>query len=65
MQCRFIDTGFNDAFTNMAIDEAILQNCRVPTLRVYSWNPKAVSIGYNQNIIKLDSRHLQSSINLT
>ena len=52
MQCRFIDTGANDAYTNMAIDEAILQNCRVPALRVYSWSPKAVSIGYNQNIIK-------------
>jgi lipoyl(octanoyl) transferase len=52
MKCRFIDTGFNDAFTNMAIDEAILQNCQIPTLRVYSWNPKAVSIGYNQNLHK-------------
>ena len=52
MKCRFIDTGFNDAFTNMAIDEAILQHCQIPTLRVYSWNPKAVSIGYNQNLEK-------------
>lgn len=52
MKCRFIDTGFNDAFTNMAIDETILQHCQIPTLRVYSWSPKAVSIGYNQNIIK-------------
>jgi lipoyl(octanoyl) transferase len=50
MQCRFIDTGINDAYTNMAIDEAILQNSLVPTLRVYSWKPRAVSIGYNQNI---------------
>ena len=52
MQCRFIDTGFNDAFTNMAIDEALLINSNIPILRVYSWSPKAVSIGYNQNIIK-------------
>ena len=51
MQCRFIDTGFNDAFTNMAIDEALL-NSKIPVLRVYSWDPKAISIGYNQNIEK-------------
>ena len=52
MKCRFIDTGFNDAFTNMAIDEVLLVNSKTPILRVYSWNPKAVSIGYNQNIMK-------------
>jgi len=50
MQCRFIDTGANDAFTNMAVDEALLINSNIPILRVYSWNPKAVSIGYNQDI---------------
>ena len=50
MQCRFIDTGFNNAFTNMAIDEAILRYCQIPTLRVYGWNPAAISIGYNQDI---------------
>jgi len=52
MQCRFIDSGFNDAFTNMAIDEALLQFCQVPTLRVYGWNPASISVGYNQNIQK-------------
>ena len=52
MICRFIDTGANDAYTNMAIDEAILQHCKIPTLRVYSWNPKAVSVGYNQDMMK-------------
>ena len=54
MKCRFIDTGFNDAFTNMAIDEALL-NSNVPVLRVYGWKP-AVSLGYNQNLdgINLD-----------
>lgn len=50
MKCRFIDTGANDAFTNMAIDEAILHYCKVPVLRVYAWNPAAVSIGCNQDI---------------
>jgi len=52
MQSRFIDTKFNDAFTNMAIDEAILHYSKIPTLRVYGWNPSAISIGYNQNLEK-------------
>ncbi|MEK6948692.1 MAG: biotin/lipoate A/B protein ligase family protein [Nanoarchaeota archaeon] len=50
MQCRFIDTGFKNAFENMAIDEAILHYCKIPTLRVYGWKPAAISIGYNQDI---------------
>lgn len=49
MKCRFIDTGFNAAYTNMAIDEAILHFCKIPTLRVYAWKPSAISIGYSQN----------------
>ncbi|MBW2976078.1 lipoate--protein ligase family protein [Candidatus Woesearchaeota archaeon] len=52
MQCRFIDTGFNDAYANMAVDEAILSCCKVPALRVYGWEPAAISIGYNQDISK-------------
>ena len=52
MHCRFIDTGFNDAFTNMAIDEALLQQCQIPILRVYQWKPSSVSIGQNQDLIK-------------
>ncbi len=52
MQCRFIDTGFRNAFENMAIDEAILRCCKMPTLRVYGWKPAAISIGYNQDAEK-------------
>jgi len=51
MKCRFIDTGTNDAFANMAIDEALL-NSKIPVLRVYQWKPNAISIGYNQDINK-------------
>jgi len=51
---RFIDTGVNNAFLNMAIDEAILdahiQGGVLPTMRVYQWNPPALSLGYNQAI---------------
>jgi len=52
MQCRFIDTGHNDAFTNMAIDEALALTANIPVLRLYQWSPKAISIGYNQDINK-------------
>ena len=52
MQCRFINTGFMDAYANMAIDEAILHYCQIPTLRIYGWKPSSISVGYNQDIIK-------------
>ena len=52
MQCRFIDTGLRNAYENMAIDEAILHYCKIPTLRVYGWKPAAISIGYNQDAEK-------------
>jgi lipoate-protein ligase A len=50
---RIIFTGANDAFFNMAMDEALLCSCRngssPPVLRLYLWNPPAVSLGYAQN----------------
>ena len=37
---------------NMAVDEALLENAYknpdIPTLRLYSWNPYAVSLGHAQ-----------------
>jgi lipoate-protein ligase A len=54
MVWRFINSGDLDAYTNMAVDEAIMtafQNGLVPpTLRLYGWNPPAVSIGHFQKI---------------
>lgn len=51
---RLLKLETNDAFTNMAIDEAIVTariEGRVPnTLRFYRWNPSAVSIGRFQNV---------------
>ena len=51
---RLIELETHDAFTNMAIDEAILrhrQEGQVPdTFRVYRWKPSAVSIGCFQGI---------------
>ncbi len=55
-QWRLIRTGFNDAFTNMAIDEAILNSvveAAAPnTVRFYRWKPSAVSIGFSQQVEK-------------
>jgi lipoate-protein ligase A len=51
---RLIYLETHDAFMNMAIDEAILtarMANKVPnTLRLYKWQPSAVSIGRNQNL---------------
>src|SRR5262245_50554921 len=51
---RLLDTGPADGFTNMAIDEAILEmhdpTGGLPTLRFYTWSPTALSLGYGQPI---------------
>ena len=50
---RLLGLETNNAFVNMAIDEAVLTariDEKVPnTLRFYRWEPPAVSIGKNQN----------------
>jgi lipoate-protein ligase A len=49
---RLLETGFNDAYFNMGLDEAVLESVssgtQAPTLRLYGWNPKAISLGYFQ-----------------
>jgi lipoate-protein ligase A len=49
---RLIENNTNNAFYNMAVDEAIMilhsQNKVPPTLRFYSWEPAALSLGYFQ-----------------
>ncbi len=51
---RLIESGYLDAYTNMAIDEAVfLMREKLglpPTLRFYAWKPTAISIGYFQRI---------------
>jgi len=49
----YIDTGFNNAYINMAIDEVLLSS-RVPVLRLYQWKPCAVSIGRYQDLNDID-----------
>ena len=48
---RIVETGFNPAAQNMAIDEALIESVgEVPILRIYRWRPAAVSIGYFQSM---------------
>ena len=51
---RLLDTDLNDAFYNMALDEAIAiarsKNLVPNTLRFFRWSPSAVSIGYFQSM---------------
>jgi len=52
-RCRLIDTGSLDCYSNMAIDEALLEAYGIegslPVLRIYGWKPAAFSIGYSQD----------------
>ncbi|MHB1127871.1 MAG: lipoate--protein ligase family protein [Bacillota bacterium] len=54
MHWRLIITSGLDACTNMAIDEALLmhliEGSAPPTIRFYTWDPPAVSIGYFQDM---------------
>lgn len=50
-EIRALETGYNNAALNMAIDEALMENIdHAPILRIYGWRPAAVSIGYFQSI---------------
>ena len=52
-QWRVILSGYNTPFRNMAIDEALIRSFRdgacLPTLRLYGWEPRGVSLGYAQD----------------
>ena len=51
---RFLDLKVNDAYTNMATDEALTKSKgegKAPdTLRFYRWTPSAVTLGYFQSV---------------
>lgn len=55
MRWRVMPYSENDAFMNMAIDEAVSESVAAggpPTIRFYGWNPSAISIGYFQSMKK-------------
>lgn len=48
---RVLETGYNPATLNMAIDEALIETIdESPVLRIYGWRPAAISVGYFQSI---------------
>ena len=53
MRWQFIDNGFSDGRTNMKADEdlarRLVEASGLPTVRVYGWNPPAISLGWNQS----------------
>ncbi|MFA6035445.1 MAG: biotin/lipoate A/B protein ligase family protein [Candidatus Micrarchaeia archaeon] len=54
MKWRLVGLEQHDAFTNMALDEAVSEavaaGASLPTIRFYTWKPSAVSIGYFQSL---------------
>ena len=52
MELRVIFDTKNRAYWNMAMDESLLMNLQEigPALRIYGWDPSAVSIGYFQSM---------------
>lgn len=49
---RFINSGFDNPYKNMAYDEALFtsyKRCRRPILRIYGWKPASFSLGYFQD----------------
>lgn len=55
---RFIYSGENGSYINMAMDEAVMielqRGFSLPLLRVYKWNPPTITIGYFQKAEEID-----------
>jgi lipoyltransferase/lipoate-protein ligase len=53
---RLLQTGYANAFRNMAVDKAILvshsKGWVPPTVRFYGWAPPAISLGYFQSLVE-------------
>jgi lipoate-protein ligase A len=58
MNWVFINTGHRPGAYNMALDEglarAVQEGSGRPVLRVYGWNPPAISVGFNQPVEDFD-----------
>ena len=60
---RLLITSSSHGAWNMAVDEALLEAVEVkrsvPILRLYSWTPACLSIGYAQPVDQVDRRALR------
>ena len=58
MNWQFEDTGFRPGTFNMEYDEAlaawVMQGFAAPTVRVYGWDPNAISLGWSQPADEID-----------
>lgn len=58
MKWQFLNSGFASGAVNMEYDEALAEHLldggEIGTLRVYGWNPPAISLGRNQSIECID-----------
>lgn len=58
MDWHFIDTGEDTGSFNMQFDEQLARNVLdgsgAPTVRLFRWKPWAISLGFNQDISKID-----------
>jgi len=65
MKWDFLNTGFRPGTFNMELDRSLadrlLRRDGNPMLRVYGWDPHAVSIGYNQSMDDFDARKLREA----
>lgn len=62
LKLRLIENTTNDAYYNMAVDEAVMllhsKKISPPTLRFYSWQPAGLSLGYFQKLREeIDYQH--------
>jgi lipoate-protein ligase A len=54
---RWMDYGSADGATHMATDMAVAEyaiEIGKPTVRIYRWNPKCISLGYHQKVDNID-----------
>ncbi len=65
---RLLTDNTKDPYENMALDETLLLLCgkgfSPPTIRFYTWEPSALSIGYSQNPLKELDTDLCRSLNI-
>ncbi len=65
MMWKFLNTGFQTGFFNMELDKHLAVHFHdisdTPILRVYGWQPFAVSIGYNQSMEDFDLQTISAS----
>jgi lipoate-protein ligase A len=61
---RFLNTGFHPGAFNMEFDEmlvrSLIDGSGTPAIRVYGWDPPAISLGWNQSTNEIDLKNASS-----